>query len=84
MARRKHGGSNGSATWIAGVMPGQCRPTPPGNAQAQLPHLGNVTPFTCQDKTRFRTPPPEFTSPEYAKAIREMKLISGETSSVRT
>ena len=85
MARRSRDGSNGTAPWTAGTMPGQYRPTPPGNAQAQLPHWGNVTPFTYSDKTRFRSaPPPDLWSPEYAKAVQEIKLIGSDNSALRT
>jgi hypothetical protein len=85
LARRSTDGSNSTAAWNAGTMPGQYRPTPPGNAPAALPHWGNVTPFTHADKTRFRsTPPPDLWSPEYAKAVQEMKLIGGDNSAMRT
>ena len=85
LARRSTDGSNGSASWMAGAMPGQYRPTPPGNAQPALPHWGNVTPFSYQDKARFRSaPPPDVASPEYAKAVQEMKLIGSENSNLRT
>jgi hypothetical protein len=85
LARRSTDGSNGSAAWIAGTMPGQYRQTPPGNAQPALPHWGNVTPFTYVDKTRFRSsPPPDVASPEYAKAVQEMKLIGSDKSTLRT
>jgi hypothetical protein len=85
LARRSTDGWNSSSSWVAGTMPGQYRPTPPGNAQAALPHWGNVTPFTYQDRTRFRSaPPPDVASPEYAKAVQEMKLIGSDDSTLRT
>ena len=85
LARRSTDGWNSSASWVAGTMPGQYRPTPPGNAQAALPHWGNVTPFTYQDKARFRSgPPPDVASPEYTKAVQEMKLIGSDDSTLRT
>jgi len=85
LARRSVDGSAGSASWAPGFQPGQYRTTPPDNAAATLPHWGNVTPFTYQDKTRFRSaPPPDLTSPEYARAVQEVKLIGGEQSALRT
>ena len=85
VARRSTDGWNSTAVWNAGTMPGQYRPTPPGNAQAQLPHWGNVTPFTYGEKTQFRSaPPPDLLSPEYAKAVQEIKLIGSDDSELRT
>ena len=85
LARRSTDGWNNSASWTAGTMPGQYRPTPPGNAQPALSHWGNVTPFTYQDRSQFRSgPPPDVTSPEYAKAVQEMKLIGSADSTLRT
>ena len=85
LARRGDDGSNASAAWVPGVLPGQYRPTPPGNTAATLPHWGNVSPFSYQGRARFRSlPPPELTSPEYAKALQEVKLIGGDKSALRT
>jgi hypothetical protein len=85
LARRSMDGSTGSAAWTAGTLPGQYRPTPPANAPPGLPHWGNVMPFSYQEKTRFRSvPPPELASPEYARAVQEIKLVGGETSDLRT
>lgn len=68
---------------------GKWRQDPISKAPIALGALWNqVTPFVMQSSTQFRAPaPPAISSPEYAAAFNEVKLLGGDgvvTPSIRT
>ncbi len=72
-------------TYTPGNMPGQWRPTPPGNAPAAIPFWGNVTPFLLSSGSQFRPDaPPTLDSAAYLAAYNEVKEIGSLTSATRT
>ncbi len=84
LSRRSVDGSNGTAAWSPGSVPGQYRPTPPANATPILPHWGNVTPFALRNGWQYRVDPPlDMNSDRYADEVNEIKLIGGATSRLR-
>jgi hypothetical protein len=84
LSRRIGDGSDGTAGWSPGLMPGQYRPTPPANATPILPHWGRVTPFVLRNPWQFRVDsPPDLYSDKYAAEVNEIKLIGGATSRLR-
>jgi hypothetical protein len=84
LSRRSGDGSDGTAGWSPGLMPGHYRPTPPANATPILPHWGKVTPFALRNSWQFRVdPPPDLYSDNYAGDVNEIKLIGGATSRLR-
>ena len=84
LSRRSVDGSNATAGWSPGFLPGQYRPTPPANATPILPHWGNVTPFALRHPWQYRSDaPPDLTGDRYADEVNEIKLIGGATSRIR-
>ncbi|WP_327458365.1 PEPxxWA-CTERM sorting domain-containing protein [Sphingomonas sp.] len=72
-------------SYTPGNLPGQWRPTPPGNAPAAIPFWGNVTPFLLNSGNQFRPlAPPTLDSAEYLSAYSEVKEIGSLTSASRT
>ena len=72
-------------TYTPGSLPGQWRPTPPGNAAAALPHWGGVNPFLLNSGAQFRPDaPPTLNSAEYLADYNEVKEIGSLTSATRT
>lgn len=68
-----------------GTLPGEWRPTPPGNASMTAPWLGSVTPFTMRSNDQFRAgPPPDLASPEYTRAYNEVKDYGSASNSLRS
>jgi len=56
--------------------PGQWQPTPPNFQSATNAHVPLITPFAIESSSQFRPPPPPgLTSPEYAGAFNEAKLL---------
>jgi hypothetical protein len=84
LSRRSADGSNATAAWSPGSLPGQYRPTAPANANPIVPHWGNVTPFAIRHAWQYRSEPPtDVSSGQYADEVNEIKLIGGATSSLR-
>lgn len=84
LRQRSVDGSNSTAAWSPGVLPGQYRETPPASATPILPHWGSVTPFALRDVRRYRSaPPPDLSSDHYAYEVNEVKLIGGAVSRLR-
>lgn len=84
LSRRSMDGSNATAAWSPGFLPGQYRPTPPANATPIVPHWGHVTPFVLSRAWEYRVdPPPDLSSDHYAAEVNEVKLIGGATSRLR-
>lgn len=72
-------------SYTPGNLPGQWRPTPPGNAAAALPFWGNVKPFLLSSGSQFRpVDPPALDSAEYLAAYNEVKEIGALNSATRT
>jgi len=85
LSRRSVDGSNATAAWSPGFLPGQYRSTPPANAAPILPHWGSVTPFALRRVLEYRSdPPPDLNSDHYAHEVNEVKLIGGAISSLRS
>lgn len=84
---RANDGSNPSPgpAYVPGNLPGQWRPTPPGNGAAAIPFWGNVTPFLLNSGSQFRPDaPPSLDSAEYLAAYNEVKDIGSFASVSRT
>jgi hypothetical protein len=65
--------------------PGEYQTTPPWDGFTLLPAFRQARPFSLDDPTRFRPPPPPaLDSPEYAKAFDEVRVQGDSTSRVRT
>ena len=65
--------------------PGQWQPTPPDSSPAAGAHFSLMTPFAVQSHSQFLPgPPPALTSPEYAAAFNEAKMLGRSDSTVRT
>jgi len=63
---------------------GDWRPTPPAFAPMATPWLGAVTPFTLNDPTQFRSPPPpSLSSGRYVRDYNEVKALGSVNSTVR-
>jgi membrane-associated phospholipid phosphatase len=55
------------------------------NRPPELPHWGTVRPFVAENlQQHFPPAPPALSSPEYAKALREVQALGAKGSSVRT
>ena len=66
-------------------LPGRWQKTPPANANAAFTHLQYAAPLALLTSTQYLpAPPPSLTSPEYAAALNEVKLIGKSDSLTRT
>src|SRR5215475_791761 len=71
--------------FVGGTAPGEWRPTPPAFAPMATPWLGAVTPFTLNDATKFRSPPPpSLESGKYVHDYNEVKALGSINSTART
>jgi hypothetical protein len=86
IALRANDHSGDTTPYTPGTLPGQWRPTPPGNAPALLPNWPTVTPWTMPSGSHFRDPvgPPALSSAEYAEDLNEVKAIGAASSATRT
>ena len=83
-ANRAADGSAAVVPYLTTGLPGDWRPTPPGNGPAALPQWGDVTPFVMSSSDQFRPgPPPALDSAEYAAAYNQVKKIGSATSATR-
>jgi hypothetical protein len=65
--------------------PGAYRTTPPWDGFTLQPGFRHARPFSFDDPTTFRPPPPPaLDSPEYADALNEVRVQGDSTSTVRT
>ncbi|WP_254447802.1 PEPxxWA-CTERM sorting domain-containing protein [Sphingomonas sp. ID1715] len=72
-------------SYTPGNLPGQWRPTPPGNLAAAIPFWGQVKPFLLSSGAQFRPDgPPDLDSAEYLAAYNEVKEIGAKNSATRT
>lgn len=83
IAARQNDGSDVMMTYTPGTLPGQHRPDPLNPTQGFLtPKWGGVVPFTLNaggGVDAFQAPPPPvLTSPEYAAAFNEVKVVGAE------
>ncbi len=77
--------SNDVVPYTPGNLPGQWRPTLPGNAPGLLPNWPTVTPFTMTSGDQFRQGgPPALDSAEWAASYNEVKEIGALNSATRT
>ena len=68
-----------------GTSAGDYQLTPPAFAAPVFTHWPQVTPFVIRRANEFRPPPPPaLTSPKYAAAINEVKLLGAAEGSTRT
>ena len=71
--------------FVAGVNPGDYRPTPPNFPAPVFTTWGQVTPFVLDSGDQFRPePPPALTSDAYTTAFNEVKSLGSATSTTRT
>jgi hypothetical protein len=64
-----------------GTNPGEWRPTPPGNAPFGFLFLATTKPFTFDDPSQFRAPPPpSLTSWQYLRDYNEVKRFGSVES----
>jgi membrane-associated phospholipid phosphatase len=78
-------GASTTVTYLPRFGPGDWRRTAPAFRPPELPHWAYVTPFIIQRADQFRPPgPPPLTSPEYAAALQQVRLLGAAVSSVRT
>ncbi len=86
IALRANDHSGDTTPYTPGTLPGQWRPTPPGNAAALLPNWATVTPWTMTSGSQFRDPvgPPALSSAAYAAELNEVKAIGAVNSATRT
>jgi hypothetical protein len=84
LADRADDGRWVAASWPAGTMPGQWRPTPPGFVIDPNAWMTVVDPFTLESSSQFRTKGPRpLTSLLYAIEYYEVKLLGSATNSRR-
>lgn len=86
IAARANDGSATVTPYTPGTMPGQWRPTPPGNAAALGANWPTVTPWSIPSGSHYRDPvgPPALASVAYASAVNEVKAIGATNSATRT
>lgn len=84
-AWRQTDGFNTATSSYVGTLPGQWRPTPPGNGPGVVPQLGTTTPFVIASPSQFRPAgPPALTSAQYTTDYNEVKTMGSATSAART
>jgi len=82
---RENDGISADKPYIPSAEPGQWRRTPPYFRPPSNPQWRDVTLFSLPEKESFLPPPPpSLASPEYAKALNEVKAIGAKNSSTRT
>lgn len=83
---RAHDGATAPPVPLApGSAPGAYRPTPPAPAAPAFTQWAHVMPFIVRRADRFRpAPPPALTSPAYAAALEETRLLGAAQGSTRT
>ena len=78
LANRTGDGSAAVVTYLTTGLPGDWRPTPPGNGAPAVPQWGNVKTFvlSAADAAAVHPgPPPALASAEYAAAYNEVKDV---------
>lgn len=84
LGRTGDGSQNVVAAQV-GTLPGQWRPTPPGNLPGAFAQMATCVPFGMSAPSQFRpSAPPSLDSAEYANAYNEVKRLGSATSSDRT
>lgn len=82
---RANDGSGVSAPYTTTGLPGDYRPTPPGNVAPSVPQYADVTPFLQPFDNAFRPgPPPALNSAEYTTAYNDVKSLGSFANSTRT
>jgi hypothetical protein len=92
IALRADDGSNASGgyipdpgTYTPGTDPGMWQPTPPANRPAAFPQWADLDPFALASPDQFLPEgPPELTSREYAKALKQVQSLGEVDSTLRT
>jgi len=83
--RATDGSATTPAPFTPGMAPGDYRPTPPKFPAPLYTRWGAVRPFVLDNPAEYRPPaPPPVTSPEYTRALAEVKTIGQDTSTTRT
>jgi membrane-associated phospholipid phosphatase len=71
--------------FVAGSNPGDYQPTPPSFPAPVFTSWGSVTPFLITSGSQFRPKaPPAVSSPTYAAALRQVKALGQDSSTVRS
>jgi membrane-associated phospholipid phosphatase len=84
-ARAADGSTIVPPPFVAGIQPGDYRPTPPNFPSPVFVGWANVAPFVLGSASQFRAaPPPGVTSHGYAEALNEVKSLGQNISTTRT
>ena len=85
LSLRSDDGATTRITYIPKTIPGHWRRTPHAMRPPELPHWPMVAPFCLPNIESFLPPPPpDFDSPAYVEAVKEVKLFGGRNSPLRT
>ena len=85
LKKRANDGATTKISYIPRVDPGKWRRTPPYFRPPEQPHWSKVTLFCLPNVKNFLPePPPEPTSKEYFNAVKEVKLLGGKDSQLRS
>jgi hypothetical protein len=78
-------GASTHVTYIARLMPGIWRRTPPFFRTPELPHWKNVRPVHLKSADQFRpSGPPAMSSDRYRSALEEVRRLGANSSDART
>ena len=85
IALRADDGWNVPVAYTPGTDPGMWQPTPPGYLPAAAPQWADLDPFALLSPDQFLPEgPPELTSREYAKALKQVQSLGDADSTLRT
>jgi hypothetical protein len=85
LALREDDGSSTVVDYLVPTGANWWEPTPPAFAPALLPNWATVTPWCLPSSIQLRQPaPPPLSSPEYAAAYNEVRILGDADSAVRT
>jgi membrane-associated phospholipid phosphatase len=85
VAWRRSDGAGRKGQYVPRPLTGLWRPTPAGFKDALLPAWGDVAPFAIRKGTQLCPfGPPDLKSKAYTAAFREVKLLGGRQSKLRT
>ena len=85
LEERVNDGSSTTVHYVPSDEPGQWRRTPPKFRPPEFPHWGKVKPFVLKSADQFRPPPPpSLENEDYAKQLKEVRVLGGKDSKART
>jgi len=85
LQQRKNDGASTTVTYIPKSLPAQWRRTPNFFRPPEQPHWRNVAMFAVKSIDDFIPPPPPSpTSEKFLKSLKEVKILGGKDSQIRT